>query len=494
MTTGTYVDSGGVSAYLQVLTPSFVVTSASPVLLVTSHALRRVDGDAEHRLEIGLVEAGEDHARVVGLEARPHVDLAVARVHRTVHALPRVGPALHRAHDQDVVGLAGPGARGGHPAAEPLASGRPFRTASSTSPRQSTNVVAPAVVAEKAIVDVVRRVVTGRQPGQVQLEVVAVDLEERGALPGLVLGQAAGIGHARQARPRRPSLPTEIRTLLPTGRGSQQPLTVAGCRAEPAWLRPCASGPTRRPSSLSRSREEPCRPSSALRAPSPEQSSCSPSSSAWSRPRRCSSHRLRRPRPAHVVQPRAAVGRRPGTAALGCRRHRLVRRRQHRPRRRHGRQHRVEGRGGVAPAVGRLGRPGPADQPRGGHLPAAARGRRRDLRRPVPLLARLQRRQGRHLLLPHRRALREGRQDLVHRPGPPHADRPHHRLQLPRATTTRWCSTPTPSLSHPGGYTAANAVVGERVTRTGSTSGTHSGTVTALNVTVRYQGGGTVTA
>ena len=48
------------------------------------------------------------------------------------------------------------------------------------------------------------------------------------------------------------------------------------------------------------------------------------------------------------------------------------------------------------------------------------------------------------------------------------------------------------SLSHPGGYTAANAFVGESVRRTGSTTGTHSGTVTALNVTVRYQGGGTV--
>jgi streptogrisin B len=48
------------------------------------------------------------------------------------------------------------------------------------------------------------------------------------------------------------------------------------------------------------------------------------------------------------------------------------------------------------------------------------------------------------------------------------------------------------SLSHPGGFTAANALVGESVKRTGSTTGTHSGTVTALNVTVRYQGGGTV--
>jgi streptogrisin B len=48
------------------------------------------------------------------------------------------------------------------------------------------------------------------------------------------------------------------------------------------------------------------------------------------------------------------------------------------------------------------------------------------------------------------------------------------------------------SLTHPGGYTAANAFVGEAVKRTGSTTGTHSGTVTALNVTVRYQGEGTV--
>jgi S1-C subfamily serine protease len=40
--------------------------------------------------------------------------------------------------------------------------------------------------------------------------------------------------------------------------------------------------------------------------------------------------------------------------------------------------------------------------------------------------------------------------------------------------------------------TAANAVVGESVTRTGSTTGTHTGTVQALNVTVRYQGGGVV--
>ena len=44
------------------------------------------------------------------------------------------------------------------------------------------------------------------------------------------------------------------------------------------------------------------------------------------------------------------------------------------------------------------------------------------------------------------------------------------------------------SLSHPGGFTVADAFVGESVVRDGSTTGTHTGTVTALNVSVRYTG------
>ena len=50
------------------------------------------------------------------------------------------------------------------------------------------------------------------------------------------------------------------------------------------------------------------------------------------------------------------------------------------------------------------------------------------------------------------------------------------------------------SLSHPGGFAVADAFVGEKVTRDGSTTGVHTGTVTALNVSVRYRGhpGGTV--
>jgi streptogrisin B len=44
------------------------------------------------------------------------------------------------------------------------------------------------------------------------------------------------------------------------------------------------------------------------------------------------------------------------------------------------------------------------------------------------------------------------------------------------------------SLSHTGGFTVADAFVGESVTRRGSTTGTRTGTVTALNVSVRYGG------
>ncbi|WP_369143417.1 S1 family peptidase [Streptomyces sp. R44] len=48
------------------------------------------------------------------------------------------------------------------------------------------------------------------------------------------------------------------------------------------------------------------------------------------------------------------------------------------------------------------------------------------------------------------------------------------------------------SLTHPGGFTAADAYVGESVKRSGSTTGTRGGTVTGLNATVHYSGGGTV--
>ncbi|MFE4520349.1 S1 family peptidase [Kitasatospora sp. NPDC056783] len=50
------------------------------------------------------------------------------------------------------------------------------------------------------------------------------------------------------------------------------------------------------------------------------------------------------------------------------------------------------------------------------------------------------------------------------------------------------------ALSHPGGFNSApNAFIGESVLRTGSTTGTHGGTVTGVNATVRYTDGGIVT-
>jgi hypothetical protein len=57
---------------------------------------------------------------------------------------------------------------------------------------------------------------------------------------------------------------------------------------------------------------------------------------------------------------------------------------------------------------------------------------------------------------------------------------------------TSYSPDPTGRAGNADIASARNAVVGETVTRDGSTTGIHSGTVTALNVTVRYQGGGVV--
>lgn len=50
---------------------------------------------------------------------------------------------------------------------------------------------------------------------------------------------------------------------------------------------------------------------------------------------------------------------------------------------------------------------------------------------------------------------------------------------------TRW-------LNRPGGYFGGKPYVGRKVTRIGSTSGQHSGVITAIGVTVRYSGGAVV--
>jgi streptogrisin B len=48
------------------------------------------------------------------------------------------------------------------------------------------------------------------------------------------------------------------------------------------------------------------------------------------------------------------------------------------------------------------------------------------------------------------------------------------------------------SLKQPGGFRAGRTHVGQEVTRDGSTTGAHSGTVTAINVTVKYVDGVTM--
>ena len=112
----------------------------------------------------------------------------------------------------------------------------------------------------------------------------------------------------------------------------------------------------------------------------------------------------------------------------------------------------------------------------------------------LALLARLQRPQRQHLLLPDRRSLHRRRR----RPGP---TGPRHRASArppapaSPATTTASCGTRLrrrPRRARSAARTSpapATPSVGQTVTRRGSTTGIHSGTVTALNATVNYGGG-----
>ena len=124
-----------------------------------------------------------------------------------------------------------------------------------------------------------------------------------------------------------------------------------------------------------------------------------------------------------------------------------------------------------------------------GRLTPTHRRRRRHLRQPVPLLARVQRAQRQHVLLPDRGALHRPGHRVVLQLQPHHQARRPDRHQLPeqRLRHRRYTNT---SITKTGGITsAANPTVGQSVTRRGSTTGTHSGTVTGLNATVHYAEG-----
>ncbi|CAM5576940.1 hypothetical protein SBADM41S_04931 [Streptomyces badius] len=128
---------------------------------------------------------------------------------------------------------------------------------------------------------------------------------------------------------------------------------------------------------------------------------------------------------------------------------------------------------------------------------AKGAGRRRDLRRRQPLLGRLQRHHGRGPLLRDRRTLHQHLRQLVGRRRPGHRrpgghqlpdqrlrHRPLHRRLLARRNRFDLTTASTRDIT-----SAANAVVGQAIQKSGSTTKLTSGTVTAVNVTVNYGDG-----
>ncbi|CAK7282099.1 hypothetical protein SGPA1_20065 [Streptomyces misionensis JCM 4497] len=131
------------------------------------------------------------------------------------------------------------------------------------------------------------------------------------------------------------------------------------------------------------------------------------------------------------VQRRAAhPGERLGDEG-GRPRHRLGRRPRDQPCRRHRRQHGLPGRDRQDQEAGRHRRGRARHQAHARYVQAADQRRRRHLRRPVPLFARLQRAQRQHVLLPDRRALRPGGLHLVQQLRAHHHAGHQRGLQLP---------------------------------------------------------------
>ena len=121
-----------------------------------------------------------------------------------------------------------------------------------------------------------------------------------------------------------------------------------------------------------------------------------------------------------------------------------------------------------------------------------------DLRRRLPLLARLQRPQRQHLLLPHRRPLHQHRRDLVRqlrgrtvlgtRAG---TSFPGNDYGIVRYTSTAAQPGAVHLYSGTRGHhrPPATPTVGQAVQRSGSTTGVRSGSVTGSNATVNYAAG-----
>ena len=159
---------------------------------ITSQCDGGGDGDVERRLQIGLVETREHPFGVGGFELRVEVDLAVDGVDEAVQALTGVGVAAHRVDDEHVALLqAGQGDAGGLVVAGDV---------------QLDPVEGGAVDGVGGDVDIgvgagecleldgrhgAEGLFAGRAGavGQVEVDAVAVDGDERSSFDGLVAGQ-----------------------------------------------------------------------------------------------------------------------------------------------------------------------------------------------------------------------------------------------------------------------------------------------------------------
>ena len=148
------------------------------------------DGEAVRRLEVRLVEAGPRPPGAVRLEGAPDIDQLVRGVDGAQDPRTACGVPLDRVHDQHVllgqVWERDPAlGRGVQVQVEPV-EGDPLDLRGAVDERRGALLV--AAEGDRGGGDPVGPV---EHPAQVDLDVVAVDLEDPGALASLVQGQAA---------------------------------------------------------------------------------------------------------------------------------------------------------------------------------------------------------------------------------------------------------------------------------------------------------------
>ena len=144
--------------------------------------LRCAHREAVRGLEVGLVEARPRPAGAVGLERAPDVDQLVGGVDGAQDRSAAAGVALHGRHDENVVrARCGSGRRPSATVARSRST--PLSVARCSSASQSTNVDAPGSWQRNVMVDVDDPVRALEHAAQVDLDVVALDLEQVRSAP-----------------------------------------------------------------------------------------------------------------------------------------------------------------------------------------------------------------------------------------------------------------------------------------------------------------------